>query len=167
MNRYRCCILLSVCVCAVGCASRAPVGQRVDGVDNFGVVSHDLWRGARPTTIGMQTLQQMGVKTIIDLEERDASAEIPPGINYVRLPVSPMRCDRVDGAALLRAIETSPKPIFIHCRQGRDRTGLAVAMYRCKVEGMPADDAIKELHAYNVHPWWTWSMESKIRALGG
>jgi hypothetical protein len=38
MNRYRCCILLSVCVCAVGCASRAPVGQRVDGVDNFGVV---------------------------------------------------------------------------------------------------------------------------------
>jgi hypothetical protein len=40
-------------------------------------------------------------------------------------------------------------------------------MYRCKVEGMPVDVAIKELHAYNVHPWWTWSMESKIRALGG
>ena len=157
--------ILSMCALSIGCASRTHTAA--NGIDNFGVVSTDLYRGARPTSVGMQTLKDMGVKTIIDLEARDASNEIPAGITYVRLPVNPMRCDTVNGTVLLHAIENSPKPIFIHCRQGRDRTGLAIAIYRCKVEGMCADDAIKELHAYNVHPWWVWSMESKIRALGG
>jgi protein tyrosine/serine phosphatase len=168
MRAYAGLILVLLSVVAFGCASRPPTSsQPVAGIDNFGIVSPDLWRGARPNIVGMQTLKQMGVKTIIDLEDRDASAEIPPGVNYVRLPVSPFRCDRVDGRALLNAIATSSRPIFIHCRQGRDRTGLAVAIYRCKVEGMSSADAIRELHAYNVHPWWVWSMESKIRALGG
>jgi len=142
-----------------------PGQTNVAGVENFGVISPELWRGARPTSVGMQTLKQMGVKTIIDLELRDATAEIPKGIQYVRLPVSPFRCDRVDRVALLKAIATSPKPIFIHCREGRDRTGLAVAIYRCEIEGMSPTNAIKELHNFNVHIWWAASMESKIRAL--
>jgi protein tyrosine/serine phosphatase len=139
--------------------------RNVPGVENFGVISPDVWRGARPSHEGMLSLQQMGVKTIIDLELRDATSEVPAGVRYVRLPVNSFHCDMVDPTALLKAIAESPKPIFIHCREGRDRTGLAVAIYRCEVEGMSPADAIKELHNFNVHPWWAWSMEAKIRRL--
>src|SRR5437763_5029239 len=59
---------------------QSPLDRHVPGVANFGFVSADLWRGARPTLLGFTALAAMGVRTVIDLEERDASAEIPAGV---------------------------------------------------------------------------------------
>jgi protein tyrosine/serine phosphatase len=35
-------------------------------------------------------------------------------------------------------------PVFAGCRAGKDRTGLAIALYRCEVDNWSADAAIKE-----------------------
>jgi protein tyrosine phosphatase (PTP) superfamily phosphohydrolase (DUF442 family) len=154
-----------MCALVVGCASRPATAHRIDGVDNFGVVSSDVWRGARPTAVGMQTLKQMGVKTVINLETHDEASDIPAGVAYVHLPTSPFLCNTVDADALLQAIAMNPKPIFIHCHEGRDRTGIAVAIYQCQVEKMSPADAIRELHDFHVHIWWAGLMEARIRAL--
>lgn len=134
------------------------------GVDNFGVISSELWRGAEPTPDGLKVLAHLGVKTIIDLREADESSEIPPGVRYVRMPISAWRADQVDVHAVLRTIQRSPKPVFIHCHEGRDRTGLAVAAYRLE-HGMSVKDACLELRNFGVNPWWVGPIERRIREL--
>jgi protein tyrosine phosphatase (PTP) superfamily phosphohydrolase (DUF442 family) len=143
-----------------------PLDGTVPGVDNFGMASKDVWRGAQPTPDGMQWLARLGVKTVIDLrEEGDESAIVPPGVRYVRIPVSPFNADRVDVREVLEQIDSCPKPVFIHCHQGRDRTGLAVAAYRL-AEGMAPADACAELRNFHVNFWWDAPIERRIRELG-
>src|SRR6185312_16206936 len=38
-------------------------------------------------------------------------------------------------------------PTFVHCRHGKDRTGLLCAMYQCKYLGKDPEQAIKEAKA--------------------
>jgi protein tyrosine phosphatase (PTP) superfamily phosphohydrolase (DUF442 family) len=131
------------------------------GVPNFGVVSADLWRGGRPTPDGLRALADAGVRTIIDLQLHGESTPVPPGVKYVRLPVPGWHAHQVDVEAVLRAIDQSPKPVFVHCAEGRDRTGLAVAAYRVD-QGMSLHDAFAELTAFHVHPWWRTPIERRV-----
>jgi protein tyrosine phosphatase (PTP) superfamily phosphohydrolase (DUF442 family) len=138
-----------------------PLADTVPGVPNFGLISRDVWRGGQPTAEGFQWLSRLGVKTVINLREEDDVAEIPAGVRYVRLPVSAWHADTVDVTALLQAIDTSPKPVFIHCLQGRDRTGLAIAAYRLS-QGMSAAQACQELRNFNVNFWWDASITQRV-----
>jgi len=141
-----------------------PRDDYVKGVQNFGFISADVWRGALPTAMGLKSLADLGVKTVIDLREDDESADIPPGVRYVRLPVSMWHADLVDAQAVLRTIQASPKPVFIHCLEGRDRTGLAIAVYRL-TQGMGVDDVITEMQNFRVNYWWRETMRRRIREL--
>ncbi len=137
----------------------------VRGIENFGFVSAELWRGGQPNAEGYRTLQAMHVGTVIDLEL--PNPRVPPApraVNPHSLPVSEWHSDQVDTTALLVLIRDSPKPVFIHCRQGRDRTGIAVAAYRLS-RGMPIADVVKELHNFRVNFWWAPSIERRIRQL--
>lgn len=173
-------LLLAACSVASGCVTRQPphadLTVRVEpssrpsaltvvpGVQNFGVFTDDVWRGARPTTAGLRALADLGVKTVIDLQELDASADVPPGLRYVPLRVSGWHADQVDTAAVLKAIDENPKPVFIHCLEGRDRTGLAVGAYRLS-RGMPMADVTAELQCYGVHFWWKGPIERRLRQI--
>jgi protein tyrosine phosphatase (PTP) superfamily phosphohydrolase (DUF442 family) len=140
-----------------------PLDAYVPGVDNFGFISADIWRGARPTPQGIDTLANMGVKTVINLEQH--YNDLPPaGIHYIHLPTSPFHCDHLDIHALLQAIHDNPKPIFIHCQAGKDRTGLAVAAYRLS-QGMSPTQAIEELRNFHVHALWRPFIEHRIAQL--
>jgi protein tyrosine/serine phosphatase len=154
-------ILALVITCA-GCTTGGT--KEAVGVSNFGEVSPDLWRGGKPTLDGMQWLAKRGVKTIIDLQMEDESANVPQGVRYVPIRVSMWQCDCVDVDAVIKAIDESPKPVFIHCQAGRDRTGLAVAAWRM-AHGMKPDEAIAEMARYGTNPWWNSAIRSKIRRL--
>lgn len=136
----------------------------VPGVGNFGFISAEVWRGAQPTADGLRTLYAMGCKTVIDLQERDESGAIPAGMKYVRLPTSPWEAANVDVSSVLKAIEQSPKPVFIHCHVGRDRTGVAVGAYRL-IHGMKLGDVIAELRNFHVSPWYRSNIERRLQAL--
>ena len=145
-----------------GCTSGG--SEEAAGIKNFGQVSPEIWRGGKPTPEGMHWLADRGVKTIIDLQMADESADVPKGVRYVPIRVSMWQCDCVDVAAVMRAIEQSPKPVFIHCVAGRDRTGLAVAAWRM-AHGMSAAAAIAEMERFGTNPWWNGAIKSKIRRL--
>lgn len=136
----------------------------VPGVANFGFVSAEVWRGGQPTADGLRTLYAMGCKTVIDLQVRDESGAIPAGMKYVRLPTSPWEAANVDVTAVLKAIDQSPKPVFIHCHVGRDRTGVAVGAYRL-IHGMKLGDVIAELRNFHVSPWYRSNIERRLQAL--
>ena len=149
----------------IACAGCTTGGSKEGvGVNNFGEVSPEIWRGGKPTKEGMQWLSQRGVRTIIDLQMDDESGDVPAGVRYVAIRVSTRHCDEVDVAAVNRAIDEGPKPVFIHCQAGRDRTGLAVAAWRM-AHGMSANDAIAEMEGYGTNLWWTGAIKSKIRRL--
>jgi protein-tyrosine phosphatase len=52
-------------------------------------------------------------------------------------------------AKFLRVIRENPdKKVFVHCRLGDDRTGMAVAAYRMANESWSPDEAMKEMKAF-------------------
>jgi protein tyrosine/serine phosphatase len=46
------------------------------------------------------------------------------------------------------------QPVFVHCWQGSDRTGMMVLSYRVSQQGWTVEDAIKELPNFGFHPVW-------------
>src|SRR2546430_180414 len=144
--------LLYLLALTSGCAT---VGQRIHGIDNFATVEPGLYRGAQPSAAGVDELARRGVKTVIDLRD-DALPEertlvLRAGMSYINIPtdaaiVSPAKIDQC-----LEHLKTAPRPIFVHCRMGRDRTGLEIAMYRIEVLGWPREKAIRELYAHGYN----------------
>jgi tyrosine-protein phosphatase SIW14 len=126
---------------------------KVKGIPNFGQVAPNLYRGAQPSGEGIAALKQMGVDVVVDLRgERSAkeeSAVTKMRMQYVSIPAHcPFPRDE-PFARFLKVIEENPgKKIFVHCRLGDDRTGMAVAAYRMADEGWSADEAMKEMKAF-------------------
>jgi hypothetical protein len=55
-------------------------------------------------------------------------------------------------AIFLAIVKDAPKPIYVHCRAGVDRTGVVAAAYRVLIEGTSAQDAIAEMARFQS-PW--------------
>jgi uncharacterized protein (TIGR01244 family) len=135
-----------------GCAT---VGKNVTGIDNFAQVDDALYRGAQPSEDGVETLRQQGVRTIINLRDDPNPAEPAwaerAGITYIAIPSKATKVEPAKVAEFLQDVEHAPRPVFIHCRQGRDRTGLDVAVYRIVYQGWTRDAALKDLYDHGYH----------------
>jgi protein tyrosine phosphatase (PTP) superfamily phosphohydrolase (DUF442 family) len=129
------------------------------GIANFAQIEAGLARGARPTDEGMAELKARGFRTVIGLrhdpDERAKLAKL--GIEYVELP---MRINLL-GAAIPspEQIQTfldvvsdpAKRPVFFHCRRGRDRTGAMAAIYRMERSGWRTAEALEEMNAFGFH----------------
>lgn len=67
----------------------------------------------------------------------------------------------VDVYAALISIEHSVKPLYFHCRAGRERTGFLCAVYRMQRMGWSFEDAYKEWKTMGCRwpTWWLWKKE--------
>jgi tyrosine-protein phosphatase SIW14 len=123
------------------------------GLSNFGEVTPNLYRGGQPGADGLKTLQKMGVSIVIDMRgsrsEHEQKAVEELGMEYVSIPWHcPFPSDHAF-AKFLKLIEQNPgQKIFVHCRLGNDRTGMAIASYRMAEEGWSADEAMKEMQLF-------------------
>lgn len=125
-------------------------------IPNFAQVTPNLLRGAQPSDKGLAELKKIGVSIIVDMRtgvrnsEKDKVTKM--GIQYVPIP---WHCPFPRDAALaefLKVIEDNPqKKIFVHCRLGDDRTGMAVASYRMAEQGWSADQAMREMQQFGFN----------------
>lgn len=131
------------------------------GLKNFYKVNENIYRGARPTVEGFKSLQELGIKTIVNFEafhtDEDEIAE--SGTSFYYRPIRMTAWDISDENMLeFLKIATDPDnyPIYVHCQHGSDRTGVAIAMYRIFVEGWSREAAIDELKngGYGFHFVW-------------
>lgn len=123
------------------------------GLSNFGEVTPNLYRGGQPGADGLKQLKKMGVSIVVDMRssrsqhEQRAVEEL--GMEYVSIP---WHCPFPSDDAFvqfLKVIERNPrKKVFVHCRLGDDRTGMAVASYRMAEQGWSADEAMKEMEFF-------------------
>jgi protein tyrosine/serine phosphatase len=91
---------------------------------------------------------------VIDLRDDavpwEKSAVTKNGMTYVHIPSNAARTNATTIASFLTAVTESERPIYIHCRRGRDRTGLEVACYRLvhQQDHWTREKAIEELRAH-------------------
>lgn len=164
-------VLLAGLLLLAGCA-HPPSSLRVSGVPNFHRVSDRLYRGAQPDAAGIQALAGLGVKTIInlrmadDVSPQEESAARAHGVGYLPVPLHGWRSPTdAEIAQVLSLIETSPPPVFVHCRRGADRTGTIIACYRIQHDGWTADAARQEAEQHGM-AWAQFAMKKFIADFG-
>lgn len=132
-----------------------------DKLPNFHEVNSKLFRGAQPAAGGVRQLAGLGIKTIVNLrglgegvrkEEAEARAA---GLRYFSIPFDRMgRPDDAEMKQVLAIIDTSEnQPVFVHCKQGVDRTGTVIAIYRITHDGWTSEQAKAEANRYGMHAW--------------
>ena len=128
------------------------------GVPNFHRVNDSLYRGGQPSAQGFQNLAKLGVKTVVDLRIPDGQSAWEKriverlGMRYVHLPLhggeipTQRDIDRAFGILL----DSAQSPVFVHCREGKDRTGMIVACYRISHDGWTNARALAEAKSYAI-----------------
>lgn len=137
-----------------------------DDICNFHQVDAQIYRGGRPRPTAFPKLLEIGIRTIISLEEEEAAASekaeidrinlrLPAHqqIQFVSLPIGPAEIE-VKGVSnerletLYTQMRDAQRPIFIHCFHGKDRTGAVVAIYRLLMQQKPFAEAYEEAYHY-------------------
>lgn len=151
-------------------------------LDRFMEVSPDLFRGAQPNPIHMAELKRRGIRTLMsfvkspyeDVQQEAAEAR-RLGLRFFAFPITTMKGpnDEQINAIFTELLRPSNAPVFIHCRHGKDRTGLIAGLYRVHLQYWTADAAYREMRSMGFNPlflgltwdFWTYSQPGAIRAI--
>ena len=143
------------------CAAIPPLGASED-LPHFLQVDEHLYRAGQPTEAGFRRLADLGIKTVIDLRaehpkrrRQEQTFVESLGLRWVYLPMhSYWRPSDVQVVTFLKiASDPAQQPVFIHCRQGEDRTGALVAVYRIVKQGWEPQRAYAEARALGLSRW--------------
>lgn len=135
------------------------------GLPNLHKVSDALYRGAQPEGEGFAGLKELGVKTVVNLrlahsdrdEMKKAGLSAGEDFRYVHIRMEAWDADEDEIVEFLGILaDPASRPVFVHCKHGADRTGMAVATYRIVCQGWTKEDAIDEMRngGFNFHAVW-------------
>lgn len=123
-------------------------------------IAPGVWRSNQPGRKRVQRWKKMGIRSVVSLRgdlgsphgkiERAACAE--SGLQYSCTWLSGTRAPGRE--ALLELVElfrTVERPFIMHCKSGADRTGLASVLYLMVIEGVPLEQARKQLSFRFLH----------------
>ncbi|MFT4515011.1 MAG: tyrosine-protein phosphatase SIW14 [Planctomycetota bacterium] len=156
-------LLLTACE-----AVRGPTRSRVflpamrledfGGLANVARITKQLYRGAQPTEEGYAQLKAMGVKTVISFRcFNDSRAEVEgAGLNFVRIPIyasigSNPPSDEQLQVFFDTVLDPAKQPVFMHCKHGKDRTGMMAGLFRIERQCWTTREAIDEMQAFGYH----------------
>src|SRR6185369_7047625 len=113
------------------------------------------FRGAQPDPRGFIALKQLGIKTVIDLQEdgkkEEANWAQSAGLKYINIPLSSKQAAGDERTTQFLQLVNDPAnlPVYVHCAGGRHRTGEMTAIYRITHDGWTADQAFQEMKQYD------------------
>jgi tyrosine-protein phosphatase SIW14 len=130
-------LLLTMAFLLTACATESHTTGGIP-IANFHQVEDGIYRGAQPDHDGILYLKSIGIQTIIDLNDDDELMQKEwkeaksVGITVMLSPLSGFFApDAFDEETVQVILSQSDfRPVYIHCELGKDRTGLAVALYR-------------------------------------
>jgi protein-tyrosine phosphatase len=127
---------------------------------NLYQVSPQLYRSEQPLKADTAALQQLNIKTVVNLRARnkDAVELAESNMKLVHVPINTWSITSEQLAQALWQIEQA-KPqgnVLLHCYHGSDRTGLVTAMYRIIYQNWPIADSQREMKygGFGFHPVW-------------
>jgi|GEM_PF-679298 Protein tyrosine/serine phosphatase len=127
---------------------------------NFFMVNRGLLRGGQPTAQGVRLLKAAGVRSVINLRTEDVliqrEKEIVEGsgIKFISMPTYLVEEPTPEQFKQFLAAVQNPanQPVYVHCQQGRDRTGTMIGAYRVACNGWKADAAFTEMYDKGFRP---------------
>lgn len=150
MTAARALLLLLALVLGGGCRPSSPAtGAPEVPIRRFAEVERGFYRGAQPDADGLRALKELGVRTVVNLRGDDEDTpHVPAGIEVVHLPAHITRPRDAEIRAFFDvALDPARRPLFVHCAEGRERTGFYVALYRVEVDGWTPARALDEMRA--------------------
>lgn len=152
-------VVLSVCGCRVlesrpefetKQAIKSEWAQAIElpGVPNLHKVSEDLYRGAQPSADGFRQLEELGIRTVVNLRFIISDRDRIKGtaLDYEHISTTTLSTETKDVVRFLKIVTDKDRiPVFVHCHRGAERTGVMCAAYRIIVEGWTKEEAIEEM----------------------
>lgn len=114
------------------------------------VIPGVLYRGSAPSPKEVMALKdKLGIKKIVSLDKETGEAIDRAckmlGIDHIKMYMDHSRKSIYNFVTQnLKKLFLEGGPTFVHCHEGKDRTGLAIALVQCKYLGMDPEDAIKQ-----------------------
>lgn len=156
-RRLRAYLLLTFCVSVIlGTVFHRPLFQR-----NLAAIDSRVVRSAQPTGKLADWIRDYRLASILNLrggtpadwwyaeEVKTAAAHDVAFFDYPMMATRrPLRRDLL---TLIDFFRASPFPVLIHCKQGADRTGLAVALYRMVCLNEPPERAMESFSIFHGH----------------
>ena len=120
---------------------------------HFDEASPGVYRGGRVPEAAAPLLKELGVKTVINFDNKNAYARKEEehlklfGIYTVRMPWSGFDYPKDEDIEKFLTLMATPdlKPIMVHCKRGSERTGTTMAIWRMKEFGWPVEKAYEEM----------------------
>jgi len=134
----------------------------IEPIFNFGRVSSGIYRSAQPTEAQFGLLAENSFRTIINLRndmrlvEQERQWVEGLGMKYVSVPMNGFSMPDQRNFKKVLEIMNDPAnhPVLVHCQMGKERTGVAVALYRLKYQHWRYVDAEEEMFHYGYDMIW-------------
>lgn len=112
--------------------------------DNLAICGPKLIRGAVPSPDTLDKVKAMGATAVIDLRHLSRSKEQAAreavelrGMRYHNLPMFPHKPPSAKRQAKLLELMRAEERSLVHCTHGKDRTGMACALYEHTFLNLP------------------------------
>jgi protein tyrosine/serine phosphatase len=134
-------------------------------------VTENIYRSSRPEFLDLQFLKIYGIKNILSLEddpcfrvwEKQSCRDLD--LELTLIPMSGFRApDPWLLKIVVRYLVILRKPLLVHCKHGRDRTGFVVAAYRMIFQGWSFEKAYQEC-LDNGHSRWMFWWKNSLRKI--
>lgn len=165
-------LILSLLICLpLSCSTvkSQPEAPALHQVENSYQVSKELYRSGQPDKQGFRTIEQAGIKSVLNLREYHTDDDEAAGtkLQLLHYPVAAGSVTEQDIENILRILRAAPKPVLVHCWHGSDRTGITVAAYRIVVQHMSVEDAEKEFtdDRFGHHEFWYGNLRKLLREI--
>jgi protein tyrosine/serine phosphatase len=139
----------------------------------FQQVSDKLYRSAQPLDGGIARLRELGINTIVNLRgagpetRAEETAARAAGLKYTNVPLP--NWGRPQEPRVARILELIAAPengrVLVHCKEGVDRTGLIVAVYRMTHDRWSSQNALAEAERQGMRRTQFW-MRDYIKDYG-
>jgi len=153
-NTIKITLLFFCAIALIGCDSAPFVGSF-----NFKPVDGSHWRSGQPTTeADFVTAVKAGACQVLKLDDENLEFEKTICVKYhlklIYVPITAL--EQLNGVPKWKidAIRSAMQlyGTWVHCKNGWDRTGLAVGMYRVDVRGCSPEYAYRDMLANGFHP---------------
>lgn len=117
---------------------------KAQGIENFYQLSDRIYSGSAPEgDAAFAELKARGIKTVISVDGAKPDVETAArfGIRYVHLPIGYDGVPTNQALRLVKAAETLPGPIYVHCHHGLHRGPSGAAVICMALEGWTPEQA--------------------------
>ncbi|HEX8844788.1 MAG TPA: tyrosine-protein phosphatase [Pyrinomonadaceae bacterium] len=155
-------VLAAVLLFAVTAAAQSSEQADVSNIKikNFGQMDERFYRGAQPKEKDYQSLKELGINTVIDLQAKPKEYEKriveSLGMRYVNIPMVEKEYPTEEAVASFLKLVDDPATgkFYVHCAGGRHRTGAIGAVYRFTKYRWNYDQVYAEMKKFDFYTSW-------------